>query len=192
MGGTRLDCPTGFDTAEVTVQSATGGGTVVDLYDCIDFEGTSDYELDDYDVTIAITSPGGVNEYAASLTQTVDIIDNDGTASEDFIDDGGRFVFDWKLVDAGTNAALTCATAGNPDSIEISSTLSGPNTLKTDKFDCEDGSGITAPLVEGDYTISVAALNSAGGSLGEPSSEDTQILAPNGYTDLALVTLPID
>jgi hypothetical protein len=189
--GTRLDCPSGFDTAEVQVDSVTGGDRVVDLYDCIDFEGTSEYFLDDYDVTIRITN-GGANVYAESLTQAVDIIDVDGEASEDFIDDGGRFQLDWKLVDAGTNTKLTCNEAGNPNTIEISTTLLGPNTLETFKFDCSKGTGITAPLVEGDYTISLAALNAAGGTLGEPQSEDTVITAPNGYTDLGEIVLPIN
>jgi hypothetical protein len=192
--GTRLDCPSGFDTAEVTVDSVNpGGDLVVDLYDCSDFAGTSEYFIDDYDVTIRITSPGGSNVYAESLTQAVDIVEVDGSVDEDFIDDGGRFVFDWKLVDAANpNTSLSCNAAGNPNAIEISSTLLGPNTLKTDKFDCSKGTGITAPLVEGNYTISVAALNQAGGPLGEAFSQDTTIEAPNGYTDLELITLPID
>jgi hypothetical protein len=194
VGGATLGCPTGFQTAEVTATPVDGtpGPVVIDLYDCAAFTGRGDYDLGSYDVFITITDDASVNVYAESLTQTVDITVNDATVTETIIDDGGRFVFDWSLVDAATNAPLNCAEAGNPDAIEISSTLSGPNTLTTDQFECSDLTGLTDPLIAGSYVVSVAALNAAGGALGAPQNQNTTITAPNGLTDLGVFELPID
>ena len=108
-GGAALGCPGGFDTASVTADPTDGGTPVVDLYDCVDLSGTQDYPINEYDVTIDITSRSGGTVYnVGALTQRVDIVPADATVQEDFIDDGGRFILDWVLVDA-TNAQMTCA-----------------------------------------------------------------------------------
>jgi hypothetical protein len=194
VGGATLGCPSGFQTAEVTATPVDGtpGPVVIDLYDCAAFSGRGDYDLGAYDVFITITDDASVTEYAKSLTQTVDITINDATVTERIIDDGGYFAFDWSLVDAVTSAPLNCAEAGNPDAIEIASTLTGPNTLTTDLFECSDLSGLTAPLLAGSYVVSVSALNSAGGALGQPQNANSTISAPNRVTDLGVFELPID
>ena len=198
--GGALGCPAGFDTAQVTAVAVDGrdcdpevlgSATCIDLYDCVDGTGTGDLLATDYNVTIDITD-GGNGVYGSSLTQAVDITVNDGVVDEDFIDDGGRLVAAWALVDAATNAPLTCATAGNPDAISFDVTLTGPNTLTTDLFECDDESGISDPLVAGQYVVSVSALNAQGAALGAPQNKNVTLGDQNDYQDLGTITLPID
>jgi len=198
--GGALGCPAGFATTRVTAKTVDGGdcdpliagsNTCVDLYDCVDGTGTGDLLATDYDVTIEITD-GGNGVYGSSLTLPVDITVNDGAVDEDFIDDGGRLTAAWALVDATTNAALTCATAGNPDAISFDVTLTGPNTLTTDLFECADESGISDPLIAGSYVVSVSAVNTQGQALGAPQNKNVTLGDQNDYQDLGTITLPID
>ncbi|MBS1120915.1 MAG: hypothetical protein H6Q90_3143, partial [Deltaproteobacteria bacterium] len=162
----------------------------IDKYDCADNTGTAEYPIGAYQVFVEINGTGGV--YGQSLSAIVDIVAQDQTVSVTLVDNGGYFVFDWDLVDAVSNAPLTCATAGNPDSIEILSTLSGTTAAVADKFDCEVGTGVTGALLAGSYTISVAALNAADQALGEPQNSSHVIGDRNAVTDLGVITLPID
>jgi hypothetical protein len=189
-GSVIPDCPPTFNTAAVHATPVGTTATIIDLYDCQDFSGTSDYPIDDYDVFVAITTDGGGGLYGQTLTGAVDLTSGDKTYTAQLLDDGGYFEFDWTMKGAATNATLDCIDV-NPDSIEIQSTLIGPNTLKTDKFDCEDEHGITAGLLAGDYTISVSANDTVDGTLGTSPAENTAILDHNGLTDLGLITIPI-
>jgi hypothetical protein len=190
------DCPPGFETADVhaTLLDASGNPTstsFVDKYTCGDNTGTSDYPIGVYEVFVDINGTGGA--YGQSLSAIVDITAQDQTISVTLVDNGGYFQFDWDLVDAVTNAPLTCATAGNPDSIEIASTLSGSTAAVSDKFDCEDGTGVTGAIIQGSYTISVAALNAANASLGTAPAESNKVIGDrNSVTDLGVITIPID
>ncbi len=187
--GGSLNCPPGFDTAEVSAVPVAGGTPVVDLYDCVAFQGSADYPLDQYDVTITVTTNGGGGVYAESLTQRVDLVPADANVSEDFIDDGGRAIFDWVLVDAGNNP-ISCAAAG-ADKVSIINTLVNSTSAVEDTFPCGDGTGITAPIPEGTYTAALDALDGSGGALGSSSTTITNvdITAPNGYTDLGSVSI---
>jgi len=190
VSGTRLSCPPGFATVRV---EARGPENVDDLYDCADFtSGAADYLIGDYDITIVVTNDAETTVYADSRTFAVDITNADGSVAEDFIDDGGRFVLDWDLRDAVTNAPLDCVGAGNPAAIEVRSTISGTSSLDSDLFDCEDGFGITDPLIDENYVVSISANNSAGQALGPSTNINTTITAPNGYTDLGVVVIEID
>ncbi len=196
------DCPPGFDTADViaTLLDANGNpstvpsDTFVDRYLCNDNTGTSDYPIGTYIVHVDIND-GASNpaSYGQSLSAIVDITSTDQTVTVTLVDNGGYFQFDWDLVDAQTNAPLTCATAGNPDAIEITSTLSGTTTAVADQFTCEDGTGVTGALLTGSYTISVAALNAAGQALGAPVNASNKTIGDhNDVTDLGVITIPID
>ncbi len=186
-GSTIPTCPPGSDTATVHLTNVDTGEQFVDLYNCSDFTGTEVYPLGVYNVFVEI------NGYGSSLSAVVDIVDSDATASFALVDDGGYFLLDWNLVDAATNAPLTCAAAGEPDSIEITSTLSTGTTAESDKFECSDGSGVTGALLEGTYTISVAALNSSNQALGAPANSSGHVIqGQNRVTDLGSITIPID
>lgn len=198
VAGAALGCPAGFDTVQVTAKTVdgldcdplvAGSDTCIDLYDCVDGTGTGDLLATDYNVTIDVTD-GGAGIYGSSLTQAVDITVNDGVVSENFIDDGGRIVFDWVLVGAA-NQPLTCAEIGG-DSVSITSTLAGTTSAVEDLFPCEDaGTGITDPILAGTYTAAFDVLNAAGGALGSSSTTKTNVVIAdqNGYTDIGTVMI---
>ena len=189
--GAATGCPAGFDTASVTAEPTDNSQPVVDLYDCVDMHGTADYPINAYDVTIDITSRSGGTVYnVGAPTQRVDIVPADATVQEDFIDDGGRFILDWVLVDA-TNAQMTCAEAG-ATKIGLTGTLAGGGAPFDDDLPCTDGIGISLPAPSGAYTLAIQALNSAGAGLGQSTVKTgaaATIDEPNGYTDLGSVTI---
>jgi len=187
--GTQLGCPAGFDTAEITAVPRDGSEAFIDLYDCGSLSGRAFYPVNDYEVTIAVTNRSGSQEYAHSLTQTVDIFVTDANLGEDFIHDGGRLLFDWVLVDAQSNDALECRGAGNPSSINVAA-VNGDTTIST-SLACGDGFGVSAPLPAGAYTATFSALNAAGQPLGEPQTAPVAVRDRNDYDDLGTIMLPI-
>jgi len=127
--------------------------------------------------------------YASSLTQRVDLAPADASVDEDFIDDGGRFIFDWVLT-SSANAPLSCAQAGAVQ-VSLDGTLNGALAL-SDMFPCADGTAITKATVSGTYSVvAMDALNSAGQGLGASSTTKTNqvITKPNGYTDFGTVMI---
>jgi hypothetical protein len=189
--GDNLGCPSGFDTTEVTAVSATGGPDVfVDLYDCEEPDGTSDYPPDDYDVTLAVINRGSGALYAESLEQTADIIEVDAVVGENFIDDGGRLIVDWDLREADDDTLLSCLDA-DADGIVVTATLAGGGEVEDFTFDCDGPAGLSKPLFEGNYSIQIEAVDVDDVPVGVPFVQDTQIEAPNGYTDLGIIDLEI-
>ena len=189
-GGAIPTCPPTFTTAAVHASSVTGGGTVIDLFDCDAFTGTEVYPVDDYDVFVAITTEGGGGLYGQTLTGAVDLTTGDKTYTAQLLDDGGYFEFDWAMKGESTQVSLDCADV-NPNAIEIASTLSGTTQLKTDKFDCEDQTGITAGLVAGDYVVSVSALGAGDAALGVSQAKNASLGDHNDLSDLGLIEIPI-
>lgn len=187
--GTALDCPVGFPTVEVTAVSTYDGFAFIDLYNCNRKQASAPYPLGEYEVTIAITNNSGSAEYAHSLSRIVDIVAADAKVGEDFIDDGGRILFDWRLVDAETNADLECRTAGNPEAIKV--TAASPEGVVTTELACADGFGVSAPLVAGAYNATFSAINKAGQPLGEPQTKAVALRDRNDYDDVGTITLPI-
>ena len=203
--GATLPCPTGFDTTAVHVTPVNRfgdqvGQATIDLYDCDAMQGTADYDARLYSVFMEITTANNSQKYADTPEAFVDITLEDKTITQTIIDDGGFFVFDYELRDAVGGERLTCFEAG-ADAIDITATINGSTEAKTDVFDCvqpgfrDDGKGyaVTAGLVAGDYTVSIAALNTADQSVGTaPALTNKRISAPNMLTDLGLIQIPID
>ena len=193
-------CPNGFDTAAVVAHRVDATqADIIDLYDCNAGTGTpldaDGYPPGDYDVFVQIEDTNGANVFAKSLTSEVDVTTADKTFSTTIIEDGGYFFFTYDLVDAANNSPLTCAQAGSPDAIEITSTVTGGTTAFSDQFDCSDTdpTGLTAGLLAGSYTTSVSANNAAGQALGAPANSANEVVADrNEVTDLGTITLPID
>ena len=203
--GDSLTCPNGFDTTAVHVIPVDDAGNrlgagVIDLYPCSSFTGTELYPPDLYEVYMEITTATNSAKYADTPSAFVDIIDEDKTITQTIIDDGGFFVFDWQLRDKNGGAQLTCAQAA-ADSIDITATLVGSSSAKSDVFNCKTpgfrdsgtGTSFTAGLIAGDYTVSIAALNTADQSVGTaPALTNKRISAPNKITDLGMIQIPID
>ena len=74
------------------------------------------------------------------------------------------------------------------------STIVGTSTALTDKFNCEDHFGYSAPLPWGNYEVVMDALNSQNQALGSMSTSlGTQVIGstPNSIKDLGHAVLKI-
>jgi hypothetical protein len=204
--GSSLTCPTGFDTTAVHAIpidrfGAKVGTELIDLYNCSAFTGTSDYDARPYEVFMEVTTPTNSAIYADTPSAYVDLTVQNKTITQTIIDDGGFFTFDFELRDKNGGARLTCGQAGANGGVEILSTLNGTAEAVSDIFDCvapgfrDDGAGFafTGGLLAGDYTVSIAALDSSDRSVGTaPALTNKRISAPNKITDLGLIQIPID
>lgn len=197
---TPLSCPPGFDTAalysqEVDANGANFGSPVIDLFNCDDNAGVSAPLVPTTYVSwIEITTGNNSSLYAQSVAAYVDVTHENKTFDAAIYDDGGYFQIDWSLEDAAPpHAALQCSQVSGLDHISVLSTLASTTTAFDDKYECEDHTGVTAPLPEGTYTVVVDAVNSANQALGESARIDgAHIAGPNKVTTLPAVTLSID
>lgn len=192
----RTGCPQGFGTVRMISQPVDNrlspiGEPYIDLFDCIDGRHTSALLPPDiYQVWLEVTTDNNNQLYAQSTSKIVDVIERDAVFSAQILNDGGYFLLDWQLRGSSSNQTLSCAGV---DSVEILSTLSGSTQAVGDKFRCGDGSGLTAGLLNGSYTLSVAALDASNKSLGTaPAQTNKAIRDRNQVTDLGLITIPID
>lgn len=197
--GTQQACPQGFDTAAIYSQpiDANGdpvGGPIIDLFNCSDNGGTTaTLKEGRYNVYLAIQDTNGSVTYAQSVSAEIELTMN-MSFSATIYTDAGYFQWAWNLIGATSNNALTCAQAGaTGGGVELVSTLANTTMAISDIWSCEDGSGLTAALPAGTYTVSAAALDSNDLSIGTaPALTNKQIMAPNKITDLGTVTIPID
>jgi hypothetical protein len=201
-GGGQLspenNCPPGFPTVALHNQELDGnnrpvGPEVIDLFDCIDGRNFSDELLPGvYETFIRVTSDSGLNLYAESLPEIVDVRVNDVTTDPRIVDNGGYFAVAWDLREQGTNAPLECRDVAGIDGIEIASTLSGTTQAVTDIFDCEVGSSFSAPVMEGQYVISVDVLDTAEMPIGQGVVLNNKVMRDrNQVTDLGVLTLQV-
>lgn len=139
-----------------------------------------------YQVWVDITG------FATSLSAYVDVIARDQTFATTILDDGGYFQFDWNLVDADTNAPLSCAQAGATGVGAISTLVANQNTFIDDKFTCEHQTGITGGLLNGTYTVSIDAFDAGGSISPDPVNLANKVIGSrNQITDLGVVNIPI-
>jgi hypothetical protein len=145
-----------------------------------------------YETFIRVTSDSGLNLYAESLPEIVDVRVNDVTTDPRIVDNGGYFAVAWDLREQGTNAPLECRDVTGIDGIEIASTLSGTTQAVTDIFDCEVGSSFSAPVMEGQYVISVDVLDTAEMPIGQGVVLNNKVMRDrNQVTDLGVLTLQV-
>jgi hypothetical protein len=189
-------CPAGFGTVRMISQAVDNrfspvGEPYIDLFDCRDGRHTSAFLPPDvYQVWLEVVTDNNGSLYAQSTSKIVDVIERDATFSAQIINDGGYFLLDWQLRGASTNQTLSCSGV---DSVEILSTLVGETEAIGDKFRCGDGSGLTAGLLNGSYTLSVAALDASDRAIGTaPAQTNKAIRDRNQVTDLGLITIPIE
>lgn len=196
-------CPVGFTTATIVSQSIDPishrgtGVTIVDKFNCSDGEGTISLPDDTYLVWVQIESDDGSQIYTKSKQSFVDTSLGDTTLDLiDILDDGGYFFLTWDLVDAGTQAPLSCAAAGvtADGSVEvISASMANSQQIITDQFTCEDHFGTTDALLAGTYTVTIDALDASNRALSSRSTTATKtITAPDGLTDLGNILIPIN
>jgi hypothetical protein len=192
---TETGCPAGFGTVRMISQPldsrlAPVGEPFLDLFDCRDGAHTSAYLPPDiYEVWLEVTTDGGGSLYAQSTSRIVDVIERDALFSAQILNDGGYFLLDWQLRGETTNQNVSCDAV---NSVEVLATLSGTTQAIGDKFTCRDGSGLTAGLLNGAYTVSVQALDTSDRALGTaPTLTSKAIRDRNQITDLGLITIPL-
>lgn len=194
--GDILGCPAGFDTTAVHVipVDAVGnriGQGVIDLFPCNALSGTADHPPDRYEVFMEITTANNSALYADTPSVIVDIVARDATVTQTIIDDGGFMYADWALRGETTGTQLTCADA-LAGKVDILVTLNGTSQGTSTELPCTDGGGYTAGLIAGTYSVSIAALDSSGRSIGTvPTITNKTVSAPNKTTDLGLIMIPI-
>jgi len=192
-------CPAGYDTAALYNQPIDAAGNnagpvIVDLFNCDDGAGTSaPLAPTTYKTWIEIATHNNTGTpYAKSLSANVDVTFDDKTFNAQILNDGGYFMLTWNLYGASSNQDLSCATAGSQGVETVSTNAATPAEFKSDIFDCEDQYGITAGLVAGNYTVSVAALGANDASIGTaPTLTNKTIQRQNLVTDLGNVMIPI-
>jgi hypothetical protein len=197
---TNAPCPPGYDTAALynqPVDSAgnNAGGVVIDLFDCDAGSGTSAPLIPGlYLSWIEIATTNNQDQFGKSLSAPVDITNEDKSFSAQILIDGGYFLMDWALVDAQTNAPLTCTQAGAVGGVEaIGTDVSNANNSASDIFDCDDHYGVTAGYRAATYTVAVAALNASEQAIGPSTTLTGKTIRPaNEVTDLGVVTIAID
>ncbi|HWU89568.1 MAG TPA: hypothetical protein VN253_20040 [Kofleriaceae bacterium] len=197
---TTTPCPVGYGTVALHTEEVDAndrpipGTEVLDLFDCADGRGPSaPLAPAVYETWIEVTNGNGGALYAESLSGILDVRDVDLPFHSDIINNGGYFSIAWNLKGAASNRALTCADVASLSSIEISATLAGSQQAVADKFDCVRGSDFSAPVLQGNYVVSVAALNSADQALGPVQNLANKVMRDrNQVTDLGTVMLAID
>ncbi|MCW5801030.1 MAG: hypothetical protein KIT31_01355 [Deltaproteobacteria bacterium] len=196
---TLTGCPAGFNTVAVhsfpvDTEGQRIGDDVIDLFDCIDGGGTTGGLYPDvYGTFLRVTNASGSKVYAEGLSATVDIIDRDATVDTTILNDGGYFAMSWDLVGASSNARLQCNQVDGLAGIElISTSVATPDSAISDKFTCGDHVGVTGGLVQGSYTVSIAALGAGDRAVGTAPAVTKTINDRNAVTDLGHILIPID
>jgi hypothetical protein len=194
---TSQACPVGFPTVELFSQLVDANGNAIgplvsDLFTCADGAGrTAGLEADRYKVWLEVQNDSGSQIYAQSLAQFTDLLNVDQSLSFDIHNDGGFFSLSWTLQDAFTNAPMTCAAA-TASGVAITATFTGTASAVDTEFACSAGFGVSAPLLTGNYEVSVAAVRpgDVAGKINPPLNRD--ILTQNRITELGTVAIPID
>ena len=206
---TAAACPSSDSSAELHTVAASPDGTAldsctspssdcyIDIFNCSDGGGVSaPLPAQNYLTWVEITAGGST--YATSTAAFVDITTVDMQFDTEILVDGGYFKVSWSLQGETSGNTLACAdtaaahSAGG--SVEVVSTLVGTSTALTDKYDCEDHFGYSAPLPWGSYEIVMDALNSSDQALGSTSTDlGQQVIGstPNDIVDLGHAVLHI-
>lgn len=188
-------CPQGFLTTTLVTQLVDENGQaladpVADLFSCNDGFGVSDPLAADRQLTwLEVRSDDGTQLYAKSTSAIVDLYDTDATFEATILNDGGYFSLQWNLVGKQSNQQLSCGDIANLDTIEAISTTG--TTAVSDKFTCNDDFGITAGLLEGNYSVTVDA-QANGRPIGTSSPIAKPILDRNQVTNLGAITIPVN
>jgi hypothetical protein len=205
-------CPAGIDTAALYTVAASSDGTAIanctvangtdcfiDLFNCDDNAGVSSaLPAQNYLTWIELTNHDGSQVYTTSTADFVDITNVDRQFDTEILVDGGYFKVSWSLQGESSGATLTCsetaAATSAGGSVEVTSTIIGTSTALSDKYNCEDHFGYSAPLPWGNYQVVMDALNSSDQALGSQSTDlGTNVIGstPNSIKDLGHAVLKI-
>lgn len=199
IDGATTACPAGFDTVQLIALPIDDNGNAVadpsvDLFDCKSRTGIStDLVPDVYQVWLEVRSHDLAALYAQSLSQVLDVRQNDQSFSADILNDGGYFQLSWDLVGKATNRPIDCAQVAGINSIKaISTSVADARRAYDDLLVCEDHTAVTSGLLQGSYTVTIDAM-AGDRSLGKATTLTNKVIqGQNRVTDLGLIVIPID
>jgi hypothetical protein len=200
--GTARSCPVGFDTVEITAQpvdpdTAAANGNVITTtaFLCEDMHGTLVVPDGFYLMSVDFLDSSGRPYTTQPELKYVDTA-TDSSFDVEILDDGGYFQFTWGLVDATSQAPMSCSAAGltaSNSGVDAISTLVSDHTyFRDDLYTCADHFGVTDGLKEGTYSVAFQAMVAKTGIGPAANLQDKVITRPNGITDLGHITIPID
>lgn len=190
-------CPAGSGTIRITAERA-GDAPYVSDYLCSASGGPfTRLPAGTYTTWLEITDSTGTQKFAISAETTVTV--GDGTVTPvafSLYTDRAFFAASWNLTRQG--APTTC-NAVSADKVSVLATVSGGSLgFDDDTNQCTAGEGAAVaftqlPIPVGqDYTVVVAALNTAGESIGDSSPlTNRRPTIGNAALDLETVTIPI-
>lgn len=190
-------CPVGADTMKVY---AVREGDTPYTSKLLCANGTGPFDRlpeGTYTVWVEITDHDGLIKFAQSAEQTVNVTADTRTpVNFSLFSDRAFFAASWNLTRLG--APTTCA-AVSADKMSILATVSGgTNGFDDDRGLCTAGEGAniaitTTPVPVGQaYTVVIAALNTAGESIGDSAAlTERRLDIGNTALDLQTVTVPI-
>ena len=200
VGNVPAACPSGVDTATVSAlpvdsNGAPTGPAIGTAFDCSAGMGTTTMlPAALYSASVTLSDHGGSQVFGVSAPQMVDLSDaTNKPLDAKFLTDGGSFQLAWKLVKMSDGSTVTCADLGGTMP-RVKVGLSVGPTSGSSTFACESGSAMTSAALAGSYTVAVSATIFSGGTMtvGTATPLTGQVIvAPNGLTDLATITIPI-
>ncbi len=184
IAGSPAACPAGIDTAEVTLQPGTSGGTPTVLTGACASGSVAIYGEPgvDYRVTVRLLAAATQQVYAISLPQNVRVLGSDARVAVPIYSDGGYLQLSWGFHDDTTNQGLG-GCYDPPGSIYA--TIAGP--IQVDKtYLCTDWSDVI-PLAAGSYSIAMTGTPWQDGPLGSAITA-TGIVIAGPITSLDQIT----
>lgn len=196
--GASTQCPSGFESVQMFMQAVDPDGTPVgqpamDVFDCDTFRGVAtDLYPDVYQTWIELRSFDLRTLYAQSLSQILDVRDDDKKFETELLNDGGYFMLQWDLIGADTNRKLTCDQLALDKIQTVSTRIATPNFAYDDSFACNDHFAVSAGLLEGSYDIQIDAFSGNTAVGPGPLLTARPIRRQNEVTDLGMVLIPIE
>jgi cysteine-rich repeat protein len=200
VAGATAACPSGVDSATVSALPVDSNGTptgpaIGTQFDCSAGMGTTTMlPAARYSASVTLSDHGLTQVYGVSASQMIDLSDaTNKPLDATFLTDGGKFQLAWKLVKMSDGTTVTCADVGTMPRVKVGLTPDmGTSSVTT--FSCDVGSAATSAVLAGSYmvAVSITTFNGSTMTIGTATPLTGQVIvAPNGLTDLATITIPI-
>lgn len=171
---------------------ANSGQAFVDEFNCEDGQGTIELPDDTYLVWVEMEDRGAIT--AKSAQEFVDTNEGDTRIEYSFYDDAGYFFFSWDLINEATGRSVSCRDADLDHSnaaVEVVATnVANTQYVRDDQFECADHFGVTDPLLAGNYTVSINAMEDEV-LVGEPENFPDRRVEANQLTDLGNIEIQV-
>lgn len=177
LAGGPVTCSPGA-TASVHVDPEAQGSAVVRSFPCEARVADIPIKAGDYEVRVDILDGDGDVEIG-SLPHAVTVDTTNGSVTVPMFVDAGYFTAQWKILSSGP---VTCTDAGvaEVDLVAIDTDGDSHRTM----LDCNDGNGISEPLLAGSYMVHLEALDVLNKLVGMSSVSLKSVAGNNAIFDL--------